>query len=69
MIGILLLKSLLLNFSLRNILEDLKIIRLFAKIKLNDNFWRNFLSYDLMSVCCSVSGLVCKGSIAKDCSS
>lgn len=50
MIGILVHKFLLLNFSLRNILEDLKIIQLFAKIKLSVSFWRKFLRYDLISV-------------------
>lgn len=34
MIGILLPKFLLLNFSLRNILDDFKIIQLFAKNKI-----------------------------------
>lgn len=66
MIGILLPKFLLLNFSLRNILEDFKMIQLFAKIKLSNNFWRTFLRCDFVSVCCLVNGLVCKGSITRD---
>lgn len=67
MIGISVPKFLLLKFSLRNILEDLKIIQFFAKIKLSDSFWRSFLTYDLVSVLLSPwVGL--QGNIAKDCS-